>query len=124
MVDMKAMIDRAQKLWVRNYKAGKGANDPLVNHFELGEPLLKSEIQMTNCIDFVGKKAIIFLQESYSLTNLVHKEFGRVMCARKNSATATQIAYGLGIEDKDITYFEDMKPQEMDAKISKIKREL
>ena len=79
---------------------------------------------MTECIDFVAKKAIIFRQADYSLTKLVHQEFVHLPITKNASMHATQMARGFGVLDKDITYIEDMTIEHVDKVVKRIEKSI
>ena len=75
------------------------------------------EEQVAECIKFAAKKALIFHQKNYSLTQMLDCE-GCKSCKNLETTTydkyiATYHAKGFGIEEKDITYIEDMTIDEI-----------
>ena len=78
---------------------------------------------MSKCVDFAAKKAIILHQSDYSLTRLVEKEFVDLPQTKKDALHATQIAYGFGIAEKDITFIEDMPITAIHKVFNNVKRE-
>ena len=50
-VSVKTMVERAYRAWKNNARAGRGASEQMQrSYFELGEPLLRSEYQVSNII--------------------------------------------------------------------------
>ena len=79
---------------------------------------------MSNCLDLAEKKALIFHQADYSLTKLCHKDFSPSLPSTKEDAvTATHLARGFGIGDRNIVHIEDMSIEHIDEIMNKIKRE-
>ena len=57
---------------------------------------------MTECMDVVAKKAVIFHQSDFSLTRLKYKGFDDLPNTSKDANNARQLAMGFGIAKKDI----------------------
>ena len=78
---------------------------------------------MSDCVPFAAKKALIFHQADYSLMRLVVEDFGNLSATKRDAETATHIAHGFGIKDKDIVSIENMTIAEIDQKVNAVKRE-
>ena len=78
---------------------------------------------MSQCVKFVDRRALIIYQDDYSLTKLVHSEFGNLPATNQDKQLATQIAHGFGIADQAITYMNSMHVREMNDRINVMKNE-
>lgn len=122
--ELRNMIESTCQRWIENLEAGNGTPDDMMFQFELGQPLLKSEYQMTKCIPFAAKKALIIHQSDYSSTRMVHPTFGDLETTKQDAINATHLAHGFGIADRDIVYFNDLDLPTMNKRVNDIKREL
>ena len=60
---------------------------------------------MRECIDFHTKKAVIIHQDDYSLTRYLYpNKFKDLRATNRDKVTATHIAKGFGIRDRNIIY--------------------
>ena len=75
---------------------------------------------MASCLHFAKKKALIFHQEDYSLTQLVYNDFTPLPNTKTIAANAANIAQGFGIASRDINYIEDMSIPEVEKVVQKI----
>ena len=65
---MKNFIDETYRRWEENFAASKGSSEAIENGIKLGKPLLMSDEQLTRCLKFEKKKALIIYQSDYQVT--------------------------------------------------------
>ena len=129
-------LEGADKRLGDNITASMGAPSIVKRYeFELGQPLPRTDyqvciflifnknLQISKCMDFAQKKAVIIYQEDYQLTRLAGESFQDLKAAKTNANVATQIAKGLGITDKDIILMENTPSENMVDAFRAIKEE-
>ena len=82
-----------------------------------------SDDQLTRCLKFEKKKALIIYQSDYQVTQLVYNSLHNLPEMKQSSHYASFIANGLGVKEDDIEYLTDLTCEQLKETFTQLRKE-
>ena len=118
---MVQIIESAYAKMEQSIKSEAGNNASI--KIKIGQPLHLTQAQMTECVDFVAKKAIILYQSDYSLMRLIIPSFNNIEPTKADAKNAREIAHGFGIQNRHIIDIHNMTVKLANDVFNNVKKE-